>query len=413
MPHLVFVAPHFLPNTNRYVSAFAALEGVKLSVISADPASRLPPELAQRISGHYQVDNVGDGAQLARAARAIASSVGPIDRLTGALEQLQQPMAEARQLADIPGMRPAVAQAFRDKDRMKTVLRAHGVAVAASALVSSIEQLRRFVGRVGFPIIIKPRAGLGAKSTQRLESEADLGSLAELGLLPTPHRPLQAEQFVAGREHTCETVSIHGKAVWRSGTRYFPSPLEVLETPWIQYCVLLPLESEPIWTRFAPINEAALEALFGPDPRVTGTALTHMEWFLGDDGAMWVNEVGARPPGVQIMPLISLTHGVDMISVWAELIAFDRFTPLTRTCAAGAAFFRGHGGGGHVVGVEGLERAVELVGPALVELRVPRVGEARNASYEGEGWALVKHPTTEGAKKALISLIQTVQVRYG
>jgi hypothetical protein len=138
-----------------------------------------------------------------------------------------------------------------------------------------------------------------------------------------------------------------------------------------------------------------------------------MEWFLADDGAMLVNEVGARPPGVQIMPLMGLTHGVDMISRWAELIAFDRFTPPVRTCAAGAAFFRGQGSGDRVVAVEGLERAVALAGDALVELQSPKVGQPRGPGYEGEGWALVKHPTTEGVKQALLALIQTVQVRYG
>ncbi len=408
MPHIVFVAPHFLENTNRYVSAFARLEGVKLSVISADAASAIPKSLAEKIAGHYQVQDIGDGAQLARAAKALQASFGPIDRLTGALEQLQLPMAEAREAVGIPGMHSEIARRFRNKDRMKEVLRAHDVPVAASALVTSLDELRRFVGKVGFPIIVKPQAGLGARATQRVENEAELSALN-----PTRQTPMQAEQFVVAREHTCETVSIHGKGIWRSGTRYFPSPLEVLETPWVQYCVLLPRESDPTWTRFAPVNEAALQALFGPKPEVVGTALTHMEWFLCDDASMLVNEVGARPPGVHIMPLMSLTHGVDMISVWAELIAFDRFTPLERTSAAGAAFFRGQGNGDRIVSVEGLEKAIGLAGSALVEMRTPKVGQPRAPGYEGEGWATVQHATTEGVKQALLSLIQNVQVRYG
>ncbi len=407
MPHIAFVAPHFLENTNRYVSAFAEQPGVTLSVISADPASSIPAELKARISGHYQVADLGDGAQLGKAARAL----GNVDRLTGALEQLQLPMAHAREIAGVPGMLPAIARNFRDKDRMKEVLRAHGVPVAASALVTSEAELKAFIRKVGFPIIVKPQAGLGARSTQRVMTEADL---AALPFAPTGTQPLQAEQFVRAREHTCETVSVHGKGLWRSGTRYFPSPLEVLETPWVQYCVLLPREAEPTWSAFAGTNEAALKALFGEDPLVTGTALTHMEWFLCDDGAMLVNEVGARPPGVHIMPLMGLAHGgVDMIRAWAELIAFDRFTPPARTAAAGAAFFRGQGKGDRIVSVEGLERAILEAGGALVELRTPKVGMARAPGYEGEGWATVKHPTTEGAKQALLALIQNVQIRYG
>jgi phosphoribosylaminoimidazole carboxylase (NCAIR synthetase) len=294
---------------------------------------------------------------------------------------------------------------------MKEVLRAKGVPVAASRLVTSPAELRAFIDAVGFPVIVKPQAGLGSRGTHRLENPDALEALLSRSA-PSTHAPLQAEQFLRAREFTCETVTIHGRPVWRSGTRYFPSPLEVLETPWMQYCVLLPREVEAPWTDFDPINTAALDALFGDDREVTGTALTHMEWFLTGDGKMFVGEVGARPPGVQIMPLMSLTHEVDLISAWAELIAFDRFTPPARRWAAGAAFFRGQGSGARVTEVRGVEAALEKVGDLLVEFRPPRVGMARGAGYEGEGVALVKASSTEAVKRALLTLIETVQVRY-
>ncbi|MFO0599974.1 MAG: ATP-grasp domain-containing protein [Myxococcaceae bacterium] len=413
MVHVAVVAPHFLENTNRYVAAFAPLEGVRLSVISQDPERALPPSIQKRIAGHYQVLNVSDPEQLARALAWLSKHAGPVHRLTGALEQLQLPLAQARELASIPGMKSDIARRFRDKDVMKDVLRAAGVPVAASQLVSSSAELRRFIDQVGYPVIVKPQAGVGSRGTHRVESAADLAALEQLGLSPGPQRPLQVEQFIRAREFTCETVSIHGKPVWRSGTRYFPTPLEVLETPWIQYCVMLPREIEAPWTDFAPINGAALEALFGKSPEVTGTALTHMEWFLANDGKMYVSEVGARPPGVQIMPLMSLAHEADFIAKWAELIAFDRFTPVERKWAAGAAFFRGQGQGERVVEVTGLEEARARVGDALVEIRAPKLGQPRGSGYEGEGTALVKHATTEGVRRALLTLIETVQVRYG
>ncbi len=413
MPHVALVAPHFLENTNRYIAAFAKLDGVKLSLISQDAESKLPDVLRRAIAGHYQIRNVGDAAQLAAATKILARHVGKIDRLTGALEQLQLPMAEARSLTGVPGMRPHIARRFRDKDVMKEVLRAHNVPVAASALVSSERELRSFIDKVGLPIIVKPQAGLGSRDTHRVESPADLHALFSSGLIPTEQSPLQAEQFIRAREFTCETVSIHGKPVWRSGTRYFPTPLEVLENPWMQYCVMLPREVESPWTEFAPVNSSALGALFGADMDVTGSAMTHMEWFLREDGKMYVSEVGARPPGVQIMPLNSLAHDVDFIDKWAELIAFDRWVdPGPRKFAAGAAFLRGQGTGSHVTSVAGVQAAIEKVGDALVEMKVPRVGQPRGAGYEGEGHALVKHETTEGVKKALLSLISTIQVRY-
>ena len=415
MPHVVFIAPKFLDNTNRYVRAFAALDGVTLSVISADPAEAIPAAARARVAGHYAVDDPLDGAQITAALRALARHVGPVDRLTGALEQLQMPMAQARDALGIEGMGAAVARNFRDKDRMKEVLRAHGVPVARSSLVRSAHELALFVGHVGYPVIVKPQAGLGSRATFRVESAADIAGLVAKGAIPTDAQPLQVEEFVRAREHTCETVTVRGRPVWRSGTRYFPTPLEVLETPWVQYCVLLPRDpDEQPWAGFKDTNAAALAALFGAQAgTAAGTALTHMEWFLREDGTALVNEVGARPPGVHIMPMMSLAHETDMVADWAELIAFDRFTPKPRRWAAGAAFFRGQGRGARVVSVEGVDDAVAAAGDALVEMRTPKVGMPRAEGYEGEGWAIVKHATTEGVKRALLTLIEGVQVRYG
>jgi hypothetical protein len=415
LPHVVFVAPHFLENTNRYLAAFAGLADAELSVVSAEPESAMPPALRRRIAGHYRVPSCTDARALTAAVAAIAQGVSKVDRVAGALEQLQLPMAEVREALDIEGLRPDVAGRFRDKDLMKAVLRAHGVPVAESALATSTDELRAFADRVGLPVIVKPRAGLGTRGTYRVTSAEDLAALAALGVVPTPEQPLQVEEFVRAREHTCETVTVRGAAVWRSGTRYYPSPLEVLETPWTQYCVLLPREdADTEWTRFADVNDRALAALLG-DAAATaaGSALTHMEWFLRDDGTTLVNEVGIRPPGVLIMPLMGLAHDADLFADWAELVAHDRFTPRPRRWAAGAAFLRGHGRGDRVVSVTGVEDAVAELGDTLVELRAPAVGMPRSESYEGEGWATVRHAATEGAKRALLTLVERIQVRYG
>ncbi len=404
----MFVAPRFLHNTLRYAKAFAELPDARVSLISEDPESRLPQPLRERIVGHYAVHDCLAGSELVRACQAIAKGVGPIDRLAGVLEQLQLPMAEARDAVGIEGMGVEVARNFRDKDRMKEVLRRAGVPVARSTLASSPDELRAFAQQVGFPIVVKPPAGLGARATFRITSDEQLRGLFALGLAPSPAAPAQAEEFVVGREFTCETVTIDGRPVWRSGTRYYPGPLEVLENPWMQYVVLLPREADdPTWRSFDPINGAALSALG------VGTALTHMEWFRRDDGSMLVSEVGARPPGVHIMPMMGMTHETDMFADWAALMTFDRFEPKPRKWAAGAAFFRGQGRGERVAAVHGWDEARAVVGDALVEAQLPKVGQPRGESYEGEGYAIVRHATSEGALEALRQLVTRVRVELG
>src|SRR4029079_8445371 len=140
---------------------------------------------------------------------------------------------------------------------------------------------------------------------------------------------------------------------------YLPSVLEVLETPWKQYCVLLPREEDDEeLVGFHAVNATPLETLSGSSAATAaGTALTHMEWFVREDGTSLVNEVGARPPGVQIMPLMSIAHDTDFWSDWATLVALDRFEPRPRRWAAGAAFLRGQGNGTTVVSVEGVDAA--------------------------------------------------------
>ena len=411
--HVVLVAPHFLANTLRYVQAFTDLDGVETSVISESPESAIPMAVRERLAGHYRVPSCLDARQLSGALRALSRAIRPVDRLAGVLEQLQMPLAAARDALDIPGMRVDTARNFRDKDRMKDVLRAAGVPVARSVLAANEGEVRRAIESMGYPAIVKPQAGLGARATRRIEKPADLDAMISNGEGPRPGAPVQVEEFVRAREHTCETATVLGRPVWRSGTRYFPSPLEVLENPWMQYCVLLPAEQDdPTFTAFHPTNTAALDAL-GAGPRSGWSGLTHMEWFLRDDGSMLVNEVGARPPGVQIMPLMSLAHGFDVIGAWAGLVALDVFEPRPRRRAAGAAFFRGQGSGSRIVKIHGAAAAREQVGHAIVELSLPSVGTPRASGYEGEGHAIVVHDTTEGAREALKALVSNIRLELG
>lgn len=411
--HVVFVAPRFLENTMRFVRAFASMDEVALSLVGEDPEEALPREVRARIAGHYRVAHALRARDLEVATRALAKAIGPVDRLVGALEQLQMPLAEVREAVGIEGMSVEVARAFRDKDRMKRRLREAGVPVAKSRLCHDFDELRAFVREVGLPVVVKPQAGLGSRATHRLERWRDVEALPDLGLVPRATAPLQVEEFVRAREHTCETVTVRGAPVWRSGTRYYPSPLEVLENWWMQYCVLLPRElDDPTWTRFHPINTAALRAL-GLGADAGGSALTHMEWFLREDGSMLVSEVGARPPGVQIMPMLAIAHEFDVYRAWAELVSLDRWSAPPRRWACGAAFFRAQGRGERVVEVLGADEALAAVGDALVEARLPKPGQPRSSSYEGEGWAIVRSATTEGAKEALRTLVSGIRVVAG
>ncbi|MEZ4237290.1 MAG: hypothetical protein R3F59_14295 [Myxococcota bacterium] len=260
---------------------------------------------------------------------------------------------------------------------------------------------------MGYPIVVKPLDGAGARNTLRVTDEEELYVALER-LLPTADRPAQAEEFVRGEEHTFETVVLDGAPVWHSSTYYLPGPLAVLENPWMQYCLLLPKErTQPHVERFQPINAAALAAL----GLVNG--LSHMEWFLTGDGRAIVSEVGARPPGANIMAVVGAAHGVDLWAQWARLQVERVWEMPERQYAAGCAFLRAQGRGDVVRRITGLEEAQRRIGQWVVSSKLPPVGAPRSAHYEGDGWVIVKHPETQGVIDALRLLVTEVTIEAG
>ncbi len=404
--NVVFVAPFFLETTLRFVAAAASVPGIRLALISQDPVQMLPAELRGRLSAHRRVKDGLDPDQITVAVQALSREMGPVSRVLGALEELQVPLAVVRRRLDIPGLSVEAAQNFRDKSRMKDVLRAAGVPCAKHGLAGTVAEARQLAAEIGYPMVAKPPAGAGARNTFRVEDAAALDQCLRL-TPPRPGQPMLLEEFIVGDEHSFDAVSIGGKPVWHSLTRYYPGPLEVLQNPWIQWCVLLPREVDH--PQYNDIRGVAVQAL---DALGMGTGLSHMEWFRRKDGSIAVSEVGARPPGAQFTTLISYAHDVDFYKSWANLMIHDSFSPPPRAYAAGIAFLRGQGRG-RVKGIRGLEQAQKELGHLVVEARLPKQGQAPASSYEGEGWVVLRHPETRVVQEGLRRLVSHVQVELG
>ncbi len=406
MHFVIFAAPYFTENAHRFIEATVGQTGVRVAVISQEPQEHLSQNLRDRIAAHWRVADIFDPAQLADAARRLSEHFGPVHRLYGAYEQLQVPLAEARAMLGVEGMSVEAAQNFRDKARMKNVLRAAGVPCARHMLAHDEAEGWSFANEVGFPLVLKPPAGAGAQGTFRVDDHEAFREALKISA-PTPQQPVLIEEFVTGEEHSLETITVGGRAVWHSLTHYHPTPLEVLRNPWIQWCILLPREIDgPQYDDIRRAAEAALTAL-GMD-----TGLTHMEWFRRRDGSVAISEVGARPPGAQITTLVSRAHDIDFLHAWARVMVYGEFERPERRYAAGAAFLRGQGGG-RVVAIHGLEQAGRELGGLVTDVKLPEMGQTPTGSYEGEGYVLLRHPETEVVRQALQRLVSTVRVELG
>jgi biotin carboxylase len=401
MPFAIFVAPLLSDNAFRMVEAAAGLPDLQLGVITHDDAQKLR-HLFGRVA-HWKVQNVLDASQLVWAARELGERNGPVHRLYGAYEQLQVPLAVARTAMGIDGMSVESATNFRNKARMKTLLRGAGLPCARHRLAPSMDDAIAFAEMSGFPIVAKPPAGAGAISTFRLNDMDELrGALAATP--PSPEHPMLLEEFVRGEEHSFETMTVNGTHRWHSITRYHPTPLTVLENPWIQWAVLLPREVDhPQYDDIRAAGTRALDVL-GMD-----TGISHMEWFRRQDGSLAISEVAARPPGAQITTLMSRAHDFDLLQEWSRAMIFGEFRVPTREYAVGAAFLRGQGEG-RVAKVMGAEVIQSQLGDLIVESKIPVVGASPASSYEGDGYIIVRHRETARVEEALRAIISTVKV---
>jgi len=405
MPVVLFAAPILSENASRMIAAIVALPGVRTGVISQAPLEDLPTSLRSQVS-HWRVADVLDTAQLREAVSQLEARLGSVDRLFGAYEQLQVPLAEVREQRGIAGLSVEAAHNFRDKARMKSLLREAGLPCARHRLAATRDDAVAFASEIGFPLIVKPPTGAGAQATTKVDDIPALQAAVEAAS-PAPDRPVLVEEYMTGDEHSFETVSIGGRAVFHSLTHYYPSPLEVLRNPWIQWCLVLPREVEE--SRYDDIRSAGFRALtvLGMD-----TGLSHMEWFRRPDGSIAISEVAARPPGAQITTVVSRAHDFDFVAEWARLMVFGDFAAPPRKYAVGAAYLRGQGNG-RVKAIRGLDQVQRELGPLVIDAKLPTAGQAPTGSYEGEGFVILRHPETAVVQRAVRRLISLVRVELG
>jgi formate-dependent phosphoribosylglycinamide formyltransferase (GAR transformylase) len=404
MKNVVFVAPFPAETTLRFIRAVKSLGDVKLlGVVHTLPGG----EDAGLFDDAARVQNPLDVGELARGIEKLVREHGRPHRILGILENLQVELAKLREHFGVEGTDVRTADLFRDKGRMKDALRAAGLPCARHRLIRSWKDASDFVDEVGFPIVLKPPAGMACKATWRIDSLESLKSALE-AVRPSPADPTLAEEFLRGRESSYETITVRGEVKLTSTTEYHPTPLEVVENPWIQWVVIAPREVD------RP-DLADAEALCRRAVTSLGlrSGMTHMEWFRRTDGSLAIGEIAARPPGANIVRLTGLVHDTSMYRAWARAVVDDAFDgPWERKYAAGSAFLRGMGRG-RIMAVDGIGRLEAAIGPIVQEAKVPDLGAPKSDSYEGDGYVIVRHPDTAVVKEAMREVIDTVRVTYG
>ena len=110
--------------------------------------------------------------------------------------------------------------------------------------------------------------------------------------------------------------------------------------------------------------------------------------------------------------MTGLVHDIDPYRAWARAVVDGELdAPWTRQYAAGCAFVRGIGRG-RVAAVTGVRETHEALGGAFVEALLPTIGAAKNDGYEGDGYVVVRDPSTARVKALITTIVETLKIHY-
>jgi hypothetical protein len=404
--HIVFVEPCFPANQKKFVRALREA-GATVSGIGERPVGALDDELRSWMIHYEQVPSVVDTAAMTARVRGINDRLR-VDRLEAVVEAHMMAAAEVREALGIRGTSVRTTFLCRDKPAMKEALRAAGVPCARSLGSDDPEEIRAFADEVGYPLIVKPRAGAGASGTYRVGNREELDPVLDtMGV--GRGGSVAVEEFIEGHEAFYDTITIGGSVAHEFVSHYYPNVLEAMRTRWIspQIVTTNRVASSPAYQEVLEMGRAVIAAL-GID-----TSATHMEWFYGPKGLMF-SEIGCRPPGIGMWDLYAAANEIDIYYEWAVAVLYGRTSrPASRKYAAGLVTLRPDQDG-HIRGYEGAEEIHARYGEWILDAHMPPEGsptQTVDAGYRANAWVRMRHPDYDTLRGMLDDVGRTLKVR--
>lgn len=406
--NIVFVEPGFPNNQRRFVLALAGV-GANVFGVGESDEWALDEELRDAMTGYYKVGNVTSVRQLTDAVHYFQSKVW-VDKLEATIESHTMAAAQVREACGIPGTSVKATWLCRDKPSMKQALREVGVPTAASTAADHASEVWDFAAQIGYPLILKPRAGAGAQDTMRVDSDTELAhALTLFGAHGATS--IAVEEFVEGHEGFYDTITHDNEVVHDWATHYYPNVLEAMRTRWIspQFITTNRMAGNPFYAEVADLGHRVIEAFD------IGTSATHMEWFHGPKGLRF-SEIGARPPGVGAWDLYCASNDVDVYREWAHIQTYGvREQPMNRHYSAGIIALRPDHDG-VIKGYSGIEEIQDRYGDWIIDGHFPPVGhltQGVEAGYMANAYVRLRHPDYDVLRGMLDDVGRTIHVYAG
>ena len=315
--NFVFISPQF-PRTYWNWCDRLKKNGANVLGIGDTPYDQLDDALKNVLTEYYKVGTLEDYDQVFRAVAFFSFKYGKIHWLESNNEYWLEHDAMLRTDFNIlSGPDVDEIQAYRSKAAMKPYYKKAGVPTARQAPVTTLEEAKDFIKKVGYPVIVKPEYGVGAAATYRLENRHELEDFFS----DLPEDSYVMEEFVPGWICSYDAIVDSHSDVLFESMSISPPIMDIVnnQTELIFY---VPPSVEP---QLQKRGRATVKA-FGVKSR-----FVHMEFFkltrakkgLGKEGDFVGLEVNMRPGGGYMPDMMDFAHSTDVYQLWADMICFD------------------------------------------------------------------------------------------
>ncbi len=319
MKNVVFISPNFPTNYWQFCRELKN-NGLNVLGIGDQPYDQLNPALKDSLNEYYKVGSLENYDEVYRAVAYFIHKYGRIDWLESNNEYwLEKDAALRTDFHITSGFQTADMARIKYKSGMKKYYEKAGVPAARYYLVKDLAGCRRFIKKVGWPVIVKPDNGVGASHTYKLTCDADLEAfLAEKEEGVT----YIMEEFINAMVNSYDAIyDSQGEPIFETGNVTVLSLMDVVnDNDNSLYYIVKDLPED---TRKA--GRATVKS-FGVKNR-----FVHFEFFrlledhegLGKKGDVMALEVNMRPCGGFTPDMINFAYSTNVYKIWADMIAFD------------------------------------------------------------------------------------------
>lgn len=304
--NVVFLSPHFPSNWWNFCRGLKQA-GANVLGLGDAPYEWLSPELRGSLTEYYRVNDMHSYDELVRATGHFINRHGRIDRIDSLNEYWLETEAALRTDFNIPGIDRRHVRNIRRKSLMKRRFQRAGLTVPRGRVCRTERATRAFIGEIGYPVVAKPDAGVGAARTYKLETDGDVDRYLR-DKLPVDYI---VEECVSGTLLTYDGLADRaGEVIFETSLTYSVGVMESVNEKLDLY-YWIP-RSVPEDVRRA--GQAVVRA-FGVRERPF-----HFEFFRLPNGEIVPLEVNMRPPGGLTVDMWNWGNEFDFYREWANVV---------------------------------------------------------------------------------------------